>query len=50
MGELWIFIAIGLSALAALLVPMPAVDLAYQLRAGADIRRRRTVASVCRSI
>jgi hypothetical protein len=37
MGELWTFIAVALPALAALLVPMPAVDLAYQLRAGADI-------------
>jgi hypothetical protein len=36
-GELWSFLAIALPALAALLVPMPAVDLAYQLRAGADI-------------
>lgn len=36
-GELWAFLAIALPALAALLVPMPAVDLAYQLRVGADI-------------
>jgi hypothetical protein len=36
-GELWSFLAVGLPALASLLVPMPAVDLAYQLRAGADI-------------
>ena len=36
-GELWAFLAIALPALAALLVPMPAVDLAYQLRAGAGI-------------
>lgn len=36
-GELWAFLAFALPALAALLVPMPAVDLAYQLRAGADI-------------
>jgi hypothetical protein len=37
LGQLWAFLAVGLPALAALLVPMPAVDLAYQLRAGADI-------------
>jgi len=37
MGELWTFLGIALPALAALLVPMPAVDLAYQLRAGAAI-------------
>ena len=36
-GELWAFLAIALPGLAALMVPMPAVDLAYQLRAGADI-------------
>jgi hypothetical protein len=36
-GELWAFLAFALPALGALLVPMPAVDLAYQLRAGADI-------------
>jgi hypothetical protein len=37
LGQLWVFLAIALPALAALLVPMPAVDLAYQLRAGAGI-------------
>ena len=37
LGQLWTFLAVALPALAALLVPMPAVDLAYQLRAGADI-------------
>ena len=36
-GQLWTFLGFALPALAALLVPMPAVDLAYQLRAGADI-------------
>ncbi|HUG30647.1 MAG TPA: hypothetical protein VMQ65_09080 [Candidatus Limnocylindria bacterium] len=36
-AELWTFLAVGLPALASLLVPMPAVDLAYQLRAGAEI-------------
>jgi hypothetical protein len=36
-AALWQFLAIGLPALAALLVPMPAVDLTYQLRAGSQI-------------
>lgn len=36
-AELWTFLGFALPALAALLVPMPAVDLAYQLRAGAEI-------------
>jgi len=36
-GELWTFLGFALPALASLLVAMPAVDLAYQLRAGADI-------------
>jgi hypothetical protein len=36
-GELWVFLAVALPALASLLVPMPAVDLAYQLRAGGEI-------------
>jgi len=37
MERLWAFVAAMLPALAALLVAMPAVDLAYQLRAGAEI-------------
>jgi hypothetical protein len=37
LGQLWTFLGFALPALAALLVPMPAVDLAYQLRAGAAI-------------
>ena len=37
LAELWAFLGLALPALAALLVPMPAVDLAYQLRAGASI-------------
>lgn len=36
-GQLWTFLGFALPALAALLVPMPAVDLAYQLRAGGAI-------------
>ena len=35
--ELWTFLAIALPVLAALLATMPSVDLAYQLRAGAEI-------------
>jgi len=37
LGQLWTFLGVFLPALAALLVPMPAVDLAYQLRAGGEI-------------
>jgi hypothetical protein len=37
LGQLWTFLGAFLPALAALLAPMPAVDLAYHLRAGADI-------------
>lgn len=37
MGQLWTFLGVALPMLAALLVPMPAVDLAYQLRVGASI-------------
>lgn len=35
--ELWTFLAIALPVLAALLATLPTVDLAYQLRAGAEI-------------
>ncbi len=35
--RLWIVIAVALPAFVALLVPMPAVDLAYQVRAGDEI-------------
>ena len=34
LDRVWLFLAIALPALAALIVPMPAVDLAYQVRAG----------------
>ncbi len=37
LAALWTFLAIALPTLAALLAPMPAVDLAYQLRAGGEI-------------
>jgi hypothetical protein len=37
LSDLWAFLAFALPVLAALLAAMPAVDLAYQLRAGASI-------------
>jgi hypothetical protein len=37
LGQLWTFLGVALPALAALLVPMPSVDLTYQLRAGGEI-------------
>ena len=35
--ELWTFLSIALPVLASIIAPLPTVDLAYQLRAGADI-------------
>jgi hypothetical protein len=35
--DLWVFLAIAMPALASLIVTLPTTDLAYQLRAGADI-------------
>ena len=43
--ELWTFIAIALPALAALVATLPTVDLAYQLRAGAEILDGRGIPS-----
>jgi hypothetical protein len=37
LGQLWTFLGVALPVLAALLVPMPSVDLTYQVRAGGDI-------------
>jgi len=37
--RLWLVVAVALPAFVALLVPMPAVDLAYQVRAGDEILR-----------
>jgi hypothetical protein len=37
LATVWTFLAIALPSLAALLAPMPAVDLAYQIRAGGEI-------------
>src|SRR6185369_9697492 len=45
-GELWTFLGFALPALAALLVPMPAVDLAYQLRAGAEILQTGSIPAI----
>jgi hypothetical protein len=46
LGSLWLFLAIALPTLAALLAPMPAVDLAYQLRAGGEILNSGSIPSV----
>jgi hypothetical protein len=46
LGSLWLFLAIALPTLAALLAPMPAVDLAYQLRAGGEILSSGAIPSV----
>jgi hypothetical protein len=43
LGQLWTFLGVALPVLAALLVPMSSVDLAYQLRAGADILALRGI-------
>lgn len=40
---LWAFLAVALPTLAALLAAMPAVDLAYQLRAGGEILDSRAI-------
>ena len=37
LSELWLFLAVALPVLAALIATLPTVDLAYQLRAGADM-------------
>jgi len=46
LAELWTFLAVALPVLGALLAPMAAVDLAYQLRAGAQILDTRAIPSV----
>jgi hypothetical protein len=43
LDRLWLVIAIGLPVLVALVVPMPAVDLAYQVRAGDEILRTAAI-------
>ena len=37
LSRFWLFLAVALPVLAALLAPMSTVDLTYQLRAGAEI-------------
>lgn len=44
--ELWTWIAIALPAFLALLVPLPSVDLAYQVRAGDEILAARALPAV----
>ena len=44
--RLWIFLAVALPALAALIVPLPAVDLAYQVRTGDLILASRSIPAV----
>jgi hypothetical protein len=44
--QLWAFLAIGLPVLAAVIAPLPSVDLAYHLRAGAEILASRALPSV----
>ena len=43
LGQLWTFLGVALPVLAALLVPMPSIARAYQLRAGGCARRPATV-------
>ncbi len=44
--RLWLVVAVALPALIALLVPLPAVDLAYQVRAGDEILRSGALPAV----
>jgi len=46
LAMLWVFLAVALPTLAALLAPMPAVDLAYQLRAGGEILDARAIPAI----
>jgi hypothetical protein len=46
LDQLWLLLAVALPALLALLVPLPAVDLAYQVRAGEEILRTGTLPAV----
>jgi hypothetical protein len=46
LAMLWVFLAIALPTLAALLAPLPAVDLAYQLRAGGEILDARAIPTI----
>lgn len=46
LGRLWAFLAVGLPVLGALLASLPSVDLAYQLRAGAQILDGQGIPSI----
>jgi hypothetical protein len=46
MSRLWLFLAVALPVLAAVLAPMSSVDLTYQLRAGADIIDSRAIPTI----
>jgi hypothetical protein len=46
MSRLWLFLAVALPVLAAILAPMSSVDLAYQLRAGGEILDSRSIPAV----
>jgi hypothetical protein len=46
LARLWLLVALALPALVALLVPMPAVDLAYQVRTGDLILATRAIPTV----
>jgi hypothetical protein len=46
LARLWLFLAVALPVLAALLAPMSSVDLTYHLRAGGEILATRSVPAV----
>ena len=46
MSRLWLFLAVALPVLAAVLAPMSSVDLTYQLRAGGEILDTRSIPTV----
>ena len=46
LDRLWLYLAVALPALVSLLVPLPAVDLAYQVRAGEEILRTGVIPAV----
>ena len=46
LNRLWLFLAVALPVLAAVIAPLSTVDLAYQLRAGAEIIAARALPTV----
>jgi hypothetical protein len=46
MSRLWLYLAVALPVLAAILAPMSSVDLTYQVRAGAEIMDSRAIPTV----